>query len=217
VHYYAGRGNNQQLILDLPTQAPSLTGFHHELSHLFDAPRFFTLDEPLKRYLDFLLHELSSSLHGASGNQSDRLAATLLGCLHARLTNDIEPCQRQRLDMHRLDNYIEHHLAGRLSVGDLARQACLSKAHFRRRFREQAGITPWQYVRRKRLEAARRLLDASRLPLTEIAALTGFSNQSALSHACRDTFGHSPSRLRRTAHLESPPTPQALAKPLSSF
>ncbi|HSP58506.1 MAG TPA: AraC family transcriptional regulator [Halomonas sp.] len=215
VHYYAGMGNNQQLILDMPTQTPALTGFHHELSPLFDAPRFFTLDDPLKRYLDFLLHELSSSGLSMASNQSDRLAATLLGCLHARLANGAEASQRQRLDLHRLDRYIDHHLSGRLSVGDLARQACLSEAHFRRRFREQAGITPWQYVRRKRIEAARRLLDDSHLPLTEIAALTGFSNQSALSHACRETYGHSPSRLRRNAHRERPPVPQALSKSLS--
>lgn len=77
VLYYAGMGNNQQLILDLP--APALTGFHHELSHLFDAPRFFSLNDPLKRYLDFLLHELASSPHSTNGNQGDRLAATLLG------------------------------------------------------------------------------------------------------------------------------------------
>lgn len=216
VHYYAGMGNNQQLIFDLPAQAPALTGFHHGLSHLFDSPRFFTLDDPLKRYLDFLLHELSSSVMNADNHQSDRLAATLLGCLHARLANGVEPSQRQRLDLHRIDRYIEHHLSGRLSVGDLARQACLSEAHFRHRFREQVGITPWQYVRRKRIEAARRLLDDSRLPLTEIAALTGYSNQSALSHACRDTFGHSPSRLRHTGPYQSLPTPQVLATTLSS-
>ncbi|SFU86158.1 AraC family transcriptional regulator [Halomonas korlensis] len=213
VHYYAGMGNNQQLILDLPAQAPALTGFQHELSHLFDAPRFFTLDDPLRRYLDFLLHELSSLAMRTDNHQSDRLAATLLGCLHARLTNGAEPSQRQRLDLQRLDCYIEHHLSDRLSVGDLARQACLSEAHFRRRFREQVGISPWQYVRRKRIEAARHLLDDSRLPLTEIAALTGFSNQSALSRACRDTFGHSPSRLRRTVQREGSQVAQALASP----
>src|SRR5690554_7700559 len=54
VHYYMGQGKNHQLILDLPTDTAALTGHHHELARLFDAPRFFALDEPLKRYLEFL-------------------------------------------------------------------------------------------------------------------------------------------------------------------
>lgn len=198
VHYYAGTGENRQLILDLPAQAPSLTGFHHELARLFDAPRFFTLDDPLKRYLDFLLHELAASPTPASASQDERLAATLLGCLHARLAGSPDPAPR-RLDLKSLDRFIEDHLPSRLTVGDLAREACLSEAHFRHRFREQTGLTPWQYVRRKRLEAARRLLGESRLPLSEVAALTGFANQSALSHACRQAFGHAPSHIRRAA------------------
>ncbi|MFY0990797.1 AraC family transcriptional regulator [Halomonas sp. C05BenzN] len=200
VHYYAGTGDNRQLILDLSAQAPSLTGFHHELARLFDAPRFFTLDDPLRRYLDFLLHELAVSPASGTATQGDRLAATLLGCLHARLADTTEPGHR-RIDLRRLDRYIERHLPSKLSVGDLAREACLSETHFRHCFRQQTGMTPWQYVRRKRLEAAHRLLRDSRLPLSEVAALTGFSNQSALSHACREAFGQPPSKLRGSSRL----------------
>ncbi|PXX99693.1 helix-turn-helix transcriptional regulator [Halomonas sp. LBP4] len=202
VHYYAGTGDNRQLILDLPAQAPSLTGFHHELARLFDAPRFFTLDDPLRRYLDFLLHELAVSPASATATQGDRLAATLLGCLHARLAGGAEP-DRHRLDLQHLDRFIERRLSSRLSVGDLAREACLSEAHFRHCFRQQTGLSPWQYVRRKRLASARRLLAESRLPLSEVAALTGFANQSALSNACREAFGQSPSKLRRVGHPAS--------------
>lgn len=64
VHYYVGQGQNRQLILDLPADAPSLTGYHHELSRLFDAPRFFALDKPLQHYLDFLLLEQGDSQTG---------------------------------------------------------------------------------------------------------------------------------------------------------
>lgn len=195
-HYYAGTGHNRQLILDLPQRAPALTGFHHELSRLFDAPRFFTLDEPLRHYLEFLLLELASPAGGAPA-QSERLAGTLLGCLHARLAQEVRGSRR--LDLARLDRFIDQRLASRLSVADLAREACLSEAHFRHCFREQTGLTPWQYVRRRRLEAARRLLLESRLPLSEVAALVGFANQSALSHAFRDAYGEPPSRVRRDA------------------
>lgn len=197
-HYYAGTGENRQLILDLPARSPALTGPQRELSRLFDAPRFFTLDHPLKRYMEFLLVELDHSVPDAQ--QGDRLAVTLLGCLHARLAGG-PPGTPARLDMPRLDRFIEAHLAGPLSVIDLAREACLSEAHFRHCFRHQTGLSPWQYVRRRRLETARGLLDDSRLSLVEIAVLTGFSSQSALSRACREAYGQPPSRLRRPCAL----------------
>jgi len=209
VHYYAGTGDNRQLILDLPTRSVALTGHQQRLSRLFDAPRFFTLDDPLKRYLEFLLLELEHSAH--DHEQGERLAATLLGCLHSRLACD-EPPPAPRLDLERLERFIEAHLARRLSVADLAREACLSESHFRDCFRQQTGLTPWQFVRRRRLEAARRLLDESRLPLAEIAALTGFSTQSALSHACREAYGQPPSRLRGRLATTSRPTAGALGR-----
>ncbi|MBE0490424.1 MAG: helix-turn-helix transcriptional regulator [Halomonas sp.] len=199
VHHYAGTGRNRQLILDLPSEAHCLTGFHHELSRLFDAPRFFALDDPLKRYLNFLLLELDVA--GSSEHQQERLAATLLGCLNARLAEAPAPPRGRRLDLARLDRFIQRHLASPLNVADLAREACLSEAHFRHCFREQAGLTPWQYVRNRRLEAARHLLTRSDLPLSEVAARTGFTSQSAFSHACREAFDASPSRLRRTGSL----------------
>ncbi|MGJ7458649.1 helix-turn-helix domain-containing protein [Halomonas sp. MA07-2] len=200
VHYYAGTGQNRQLILDLPSEAQCLTGFHHDLSRLFDAPRFFALDAPLKRYLDFLMLELDV-VAGDSEPQQERLAATLLGCLNARLAEAPAPPRGRRLDLARLDRFIERHLASPLNVADLAREACLSEAHFRHCFRKQAGLTPWQYVRNRRLEAARHLLTRSHLPLAEVAARTGFASQSAFSHACREAFDTSPSRLRRTGSL----------------
>ncbi|GGX95356.1 AraC family transcriptional regulator [Litchfieldella qijiaojingensis] len=203
VHYYEGIGENRQLILDLPVDTPSLTGPHHELSRLFDAPRFFTLDEPLRLYLNFLTQELSQPHHRHSlaqrQGQGDLLAATFLGCLHARLHPDLPAKGTNRLNLQALDRFIQRHLAERLTVTDLARYACLSEAHFSECFRAQTGLTPYQYLLRQRLGAVRHLLTSTRLPLSEIAAHTGFANQSALSHAFRRKFGHPPSQLRRSA------------------
>ncbi|XKE46592.1 AraC family transcriptional regulator [Halomonas organivorans] len=210
LHYYAGSGENRQLILDLPRDAIALTGHHHELARLFDAPRFFNLDDPLERYLDFVLHELR--LLGRQGAlpaiQQERLALPLLGSLHARLAGDA-PAGGRQLDLAALDRFIDRHLGSRLRVADLAAEACLSEAHFTERFRAQTGVSPWQYVLRRRLDAARRLLRESHLPLSEIAALTGFTNQSALSRSFRRAFGHPPSQLRR-------PSPQRLGNPAVS-
>lgn len=197
VHYYAGTGDNRQLILDLPDTALSLTGHQHELVRLFNAPRFFDLDTPLKRYLEFMVSELAqlSQQDRLSPLQQERLATTLLGSLHARLAQEPTPRGRH-LDLTALDRFIDRHLGTSLRVADLAAESCLSEAHFTTRFREQTGFSPWQYVLRRRLDASARLLRESHMPLSEIAALTGFATQSAFSRAFRHAFGHPPSQLR---------------------
>ncbi|WP_043530244.1 AraC family transcriptional regulator [Litchfieldella xinjiangensis] len=195
VHYYEGIGENRQLILDLPGDGPCLTGANHELARLFDAPRFFELDAPLRSYLDFLTQELGQG--GQYERQGDLLAATFLSCLYARLHPDLATRGPRRLNLQTLDRYIQRNLAERITVKHLAEQACLSEAHFSERFRQQTGLSPYQYLLRQRLGAVRHLLTSTRLPLSEIAAHTGFANQSALSHAFRRTYGHPPSLLRR--------------------
>ncbi|MBZ9538626.1 helix-turn-helix domain-containing protein [Modicisalibacter tunisiensis] len=198
VHYYEGIGTNRQLILDLPDDAPALSGVYREHARLFDAPRFFALDEPLRAYLTFLLQELTQP-RPAPG---DLLAATFLGCLRARLPEAAAvPAPRRRIDLADIDTFIQHNLDRRLAVADLAERACLSVAHFSECFREQTGVTPYQYVLRQRLQAARTLLTDSPLPLNEIAARTGFASQSALSRAFRRVFNEPPGRLRRHQRL----------------
>ena len=208
LHYYAGTGNNRLLILDLPDDALALTGHHHELARLFDAPRFFTLDAPLKQFLGFVVSEMNQlALEGpVPALHQERLATTLLGSLHARLAGDeTGAMHHRRIDLRALDRYIDDHLARRFKVADLAAFACLSETHFTERFRAQTGLSPWQYVMRRRLEASRQLLMRSRLPLSEIAALTGFAHQSALSRAYRKHYGHPPSQTRRhVSEISSP-------------
>jgi AraC-like DNA-binding protein len=201
-HYYSGNGHNRQLIFDLPEDAPALTGENRELVALFDAPRFFGLDNALRHYLEFMQSELAQGLDTPTNSfQQDRLAATLLGSLKARL-GTAASTNHQRLDLTRINRFIRQHLAEDLRVADLARLACLSEAHFSDCFRIQTGLSPWQYVKRQRLHVARQLVLQSRLPLTDIAIQTGFANQSALSHAFRRSYGLSPRKLRQ---CDAPP------------
>lgn len=206
VHYYEGIGDNRQLILDLPDDSPSLTGGHRELASLFDAPRYFTLDDPLRNYLNFVVQEMSQPRH-ANG---ELLATTFLSCLHARLATPTPLDNGRALDLDTIDRYIDLHLAERVTVKDLARLACLSEAHFGERFRRHTGLTPYQYLLRRRLERASTLLRTVGAPLSEIAARTGFANQSALSHAFRRQHGQSPSQWRRSATASVMTTPPSI-------
>jgi AraC-like DNA-binding protein len=195
VHYHAGLGVNRQLIFDLPQPSAVSGGEGDDLARLFEAPRFFELDTPLRTYLDFLVQE-TARRQGPSG---DLLIATFLDCLHSRLSDApaAAPPAARRFDLDLIYRFIESNLARRLSVADLARRACLSEAHFSECFRRQVGVSPYQYVLRRRLALARRLIAETKAPLSDVAVRAGFANQSALSHAFRRHFGHTPRQLRR--------------------
>lgn len=196
-HYYEGIGDNRQLIIDLPDGASSLTGQHRQLRALFDRPGYFSLDESLQHYLKFLIQEMTQVSHAPG----DLLVTTLLSSLHARLGATLEaptPGSRasRTLDIQRLEQFVLERLDQRLSVADLANVACLSEAHFSERFRDQTGITPYQFILRLRLASARDLTTLTRMPLSDIAEHTGFASQSALSNAFRRHYGHPPRHLR---------------------
>jgi len=60
------------------------------------------------------------------------------------------------------------------------------------------GVTPHQYVIRRRIERAKKLLKYSDLKIVEIALACGFANQSHLSRHFRNLVGTSPKAYRNS-------------------
>jgi AraC-like DNA-binding protein len=88
------------------------------------------------------------------------------------------------------------HAGEPLTVRDLAAAAGMSPHHFAREFRRETGRAPLEYLRRARLERARRLLAADGRPVTEVAMECGFASASHLATAFRRAFRMAPSRYR---------------------
>jgi transcriptional regulator GlxA family with amidase domain len=70
-----------------------------------------------------------------------------------------------------------------LTVPELAERISMSPRHFARRFVAEVGTTPAEYVTRARVDAARRLLEETRLSLKEVASRCGFSEEQNLRRA----------------------------------
>lgn len=83
-----------------------------------------------------------------------------------------------------------------LSLSSLAEVAGVSPAHLARSMRARFHMSLGAYVRERRLERARDLILRSRLSLIEIAARTGFYDQSHFNRAFKARFGCVPSALR---------------------
>jgi AraC family transcriptional regulator len=95
----------------------------------------------------------------------------------------------------RVRDYIEAHLDEPIEVGALADIAGRSPFHFTRVFAQAVGMSPHRYIVRMRLERAVTLMRARRFGLAEIAACTGFADQSHLSRWVRRVYGVSPSQV----------------------
>ncbi|WP_245650069.1 GlxA family transcriptional regulator [Millisia brevis] len=89
-------------------------------------------------------------------------------------------------------------LAEPLSVRQLADRACMSVRTFNRRFREETGLAPGEWVRSRRLDHARELLEHQRLPIDEVARRCGLGTAANLRHHMRRGVGMSPTGYRRT-------------------
>jgi transcriptional regulator GlxA family with amidase domain len=89
------------------------------------------------------------------------------------------------------------HMDEPLSIEQLARHARMSERTFCRRFREEAGQSPGAWVRARRVELARELLETQDLPVDEVARRAGLGSGGNLRHHLRRGLGMSPSSYRK--------------------
>lgn len=82
------------------------------------------------------------------------------------------------------------------SISYFSHAAGFSPAQFRRAFHQRIGATPRDFLKRKRLEAARHLLEHTDLPLRAIAERVGLRDATHFSHAFKEFFDLTPSQYR---------------------
>lgn len=90
------------------------------------------------------------------------------------------------------------HLDLALTLDDLAACESMSKRTFTRRFREEVGVSPGQWLTRRRVERACELLEKTDLTVDNVAAAAGFGTATSLRQHLQAALGVSPSAYRRT-------------------
>ena len=81
------------------------------------------------------------------------------------------------------------------TVEQLARQFKMSETSFRKIFRNEIGSSPLDYINRRRVFDARRLLEEKALNIKEVAHRLGFSSRQYFSTVFKRVTGVSPSSL----------------------
>ena len=89
------------------------------------------------------------------------------------------------------------HLVENLSIRRLAAHAHMSTRTFSRRFRDETGVSPGEWVRNRRIDRARELLEAGGSTVDEVAMRSGLGSADNLRHHLRTGIGMSPTAYRK--------------------
>ncbi|MGW5676081.1 GlxA family transcriptional regulator [Streptomyces sp. NPDC003860] len=94
-----------------------------------------------------------------------------------------------------------------VQLRDLAEQEAMSVRTFTRRFREEVGVSPGQWLTQQRVERARQLLESTDLSVDRVARAAGFGTAQSMRSHLQAALGVSPTAYRRT--FRSVPHPYA--------
>jgi AraC family transcriptional regulator, regulatory protein of adaptative response / methylated-DNA-[protein]-cysteine methyltransferase len=83
------------------------------------------------------------------------------------------------------------------SVDTLATRVGVGARHLTRLFARHLGATPSQLAKTARVQRAKRLLDESDRPITEIALLAGFRSLRRFNAVFAEVYGRAPTEIRR--------------------
>lgn len=156
------------------------------------------------------LEELVGRISAAGAESRKALRASLISALMgldapetpARLPSAIDtpsdsatrPLPKWRL--RRVMDHVQSHLSERITLGDLAASAGLSRMYFAAQFRAATGLRPHEYVLRRRIERAQALLVESGDSLVEIALAVGFQTQAHFTTVFKRFTGETPRQWR---------------------
>lgn len=92
--------------------------------------------------------------------------------------------------------YIRRNIGENFDIANLASQACMSKDHYIRRFKQETGLTPVVYINNKKMEHAELLLITTPHPIKQIATLLGYEDYSYFNRVFFKHVGITPKQYR---------------------
>jgi len=151
-------------------------------------------DEQLNRALFDLAHEIQTGFCGGAVHWND-LTETLLGRLVQDHIVGGGGAGRGVLSpehMARINGYVAENLGEAINVDAIADLVVRGRSQFPKTFRRSVGMSPYQYIVRLRLKFALEMMRRGEMTLAEVAAATGFTDQSHFTHWVKRIYGVTP-------------------------
>jgi len=93
--------------------------------------------------------------------------------------------------------YISRHYNEEITAEKLSEICSLSQTHLRRNFKNLLGFSPFEYIYRLRITAAKSLLKSTQMPITRIAQEIGYESQTSFNNHFKQFTGITPSEYRK--------------------
>jgi AraC-type DNA-binding domain-containing proteins len=94
-------------------------------------------------------------------------------------------------------DFIKKNIRENLTLEQLASQACMSKAHFVRTFKQELGQTPVEFILSERLKLARYYLQIGGFQVKEVAVMSGFNSIGYFIRAFKQEYGTTPKSFQK--------------------
>ncbi|MCX4776462.1 GlxA family transcriptional regulator [Streptomyces sp. NBC_01264] len=149
--------------------------------------------------LDLCLHMIRKDYGSAVAADAARLSVMPLereGGQAQFIVHDHAPTPRGSV-LEPLLSWLQENLASELTLADIAARSGTSTRTLIRRFREQTGTTPLQWLHRARIRQAQHLLETTQHSVERIGAQVGFGSPTAFRDRFKRTTGVSPHAYRR--------------------
>lgn len=88
--------------------------------------------------------------------------------------------------------YIKQRIREKIDVDKLSDMACMSRANFFRKFKEEFGYTPADYILKERIRLAKAYLSDARNSITQVCFMAGFQNLSYFTRAFKKEVSTTP-------------------------
>lgn len=181
-HGQESKTDNKSLIMDISSRHLSDVDLICLNSNMF-----FDIDKQLKQVISLTAHSVVCEEHIQNST-----------VFYSRLI--IENITRQNNNKKRrieqLVDLIQRQPFHDWTNDEMANYAKLSTSHFHTTFKHQYGITPHQFVSEQRLTKIKSMLHLTNLSIAEIAHISGFADQTALTRAMRNQSGITPAAYR---------------------
>jgi len=106
-----------------------------------------------------------------------------------------------KFNFHEILRYIQENLRNDIKIDQLAEIACLSNDHFSRVFKSVFGVSPYEFIVRKRIEKSQFLLLSTEYTIHQIIEETNFKNPQYFSRMFKKYTNYTPAKYRKIEQL----------------
>lgn len=161
-------------------------------------PHSFEICDEVLRYLNMFAFEASKSMRNSEITMSAHVELIVHWIIRSLLGESMDMrAISSDYSIARAQHFMEQHYGEKITIERLSGLSYVSASSLAHKFKKELGISPIEYLIDIRIQKSKKYLQRGQLPLTDIAALCGFSSLSHFSACFQKRMGLSPTEYQK--------------------